>query len=181
MHPRITNIPTQTSDDCRFSFESAGVLALDNEYSGFAVLPAHYIAFAERKHARPRLPIYHFGKYDVKPLHTHPFSAYVGIDWADTKHDICLQVAGNDRREFDCIAHQVPCIDEWAKSLHKRFGGTIAIALELAKGPIVYALQKYDFIVLFPINPSTLAKYREASSPAGPRTIPPTPNLPSIF
>ena len=37
----------------RFSFESAGALALDNEYSGFAVLPAHYIAFAERKRARP--------------------------------------------------------------------------------------------------------------------------------
>jgi len=102
----------------------------------------------------------------VKPLHTHPFSAYVGIDWADTKHDICLQVAGNDRREFDCIPHQVARIDEWAKSLHKRFGGTIAIALELAKGPIVYALQKYDFIVLFPINPSTLAKYREAFKPS---------------
>ena len=29
----------------------AGALALDNEYSGFAVLPARYIAFAERKNA----------------------------------------------------------------------------------------------------------------------------------
>lgn len=29
------------------------MLALDNEYSGFAVVPAHYIAFAERKNARP--------------------------------------------------------------------------------------------------------------------------------
>jgi len=49
MHPRTTNISTQTSDDFRVSFESAGVLAFDNEYSGFAVPPAHYIAFAERK------------------------------------------------------------------------------------------------------------------------------------
>jgi transposase len=32
--------------------------------------------------------------------------------------------------------------------------------------PIVYALQKYDFLVLFPINPSTLAKYREAFTPS---------------
>ena len=53
MHPRTTNMSTQTFDDCGFSFESAGVLAFDNEYSGFAVLPAHYIAFAERKRARP--------------------------------------------------------------------------------------------------------------------------------
>lgn len=110
--------------------------------------------------------MYHFGGYDVKPTGTQPFTAYVGIDWGDTKHDICLQAAGSDRREFDCIPHQVPRIDEWAKALHQRFGGTIAIALELAKGPIVYALQKYDFFVLFPINPSTLARYRVAFKPS---------------
>jgi transposase len=102
----------------------------------------------------------------VAPLSNQRFTAYVGIDWADTKHDICLQAAGNTRREFDCIPHQVARIDEWAKSLQQRFGGPIAIALELAKGPIVAALQKYDFLVLFPINPSTLATYREAFQPS---------------
>ena len=61
MHPRTTNISTQTFDDFGFSFESAGVLAFDNEYSGFAVPPAHYIAFAERKRARPSLIIYSLG------------------------------------------------------------------------------------------------------------------------
>jgi len=50
--------------------------------------------------------------------------------------------------------------------MHQRFGGPIAVALELAKGPIVSALQKHDFFVLFPINPSTLAKYREAFKPS---------------
>jgi len=102
----------------------------------------------------------------VKPLSPHPFTAYVGIDWADTKHDICLQAADSDRREFDCIPHKMPDIDAWAKTLHQRFGGCIAVALELAQGPIVYALQKYDFFVLFPINPLTLAKYREAFTPS---------------
>jgi hypothetical protein len=34
------------------------------------------------------------------------------------------------------------------------------------EGPIVYALQKYDFFALFPINPSTLAKYRETFRPS---------------
>jgi transposase len=90
----------------------------------------------------------------------------------DLARPFSLQVAGDDRREFDRIAHQVACIDEWAKSLHKRFGGTIAIALELVKGPIVYALQKYDFFVLFPINPLTLAKYREAFKPSRPKDDP---------
>jgi hypothetical protein len=53
MHPRTTNKSLQTFDVYRFNFESAGALALDDEYSGFAVLPAHYIAFAERKQACP--------------------------------------------------------------------------------------------------------------------------------
>ena len=38
----------------------------------------------------------------VKPLATRQFTAYVGIDWADTKHDVCLQVS-NELREFDCL------------------------------------------------------------------------------
>ena len=94
------------------------------------------------------------------------FTAYVGIDWADSKHDICVQATDSQQREFDCIPHQVGQIEQWAQSLHKRYGGVIAVALELSKGPIVYALQKYDFFVIFPINPSTLAKYREAFQPS---------------
>jgi transposase len=94
------------------------------------------------------------------------FSVHVGIDWADTKHDFCLQAAGSSQREFGTFSHQAEHIDEWVQRLHSRYGGTIAIGLELAKGPVVYALQKYDFIVLFPINPLTLAKYRQAFKPS---------------
>ena len=108
----------------------------------------------------------------MSPLSDQPFTAYVGIDWADIKHDICLQAAGGTRREFDCIAHQVAHIDEWANRLYRRFGGPIAVALELASGPIVAALQKYDFLVLFPINPLTLARYREAFQPSGAKDDP---------
>ncbi len=36
MHPQTTNIVTQTRDVYGFSFESAGALELDNEYSGLA-------------------------------------------------------------------------------------------------------------------------------------------------
>lgn len=96
----------------------------------------------------------------------HSFTAYVGIDWADAKHDVCFQAAGCDQREFTRFSHQVDSIEAWAHSMYQRFGGRIAVALELAKGPIIYALQKHDFIVLFPVNPSMLAKYREAFKPS---------------
>lgn len=101
-----------------------------------------------------------------------PFTAYIGIDWAHSKHDVCIQPAESEAREFETITHQVETIDQWARSMYTRFGGPIAVAVELAKGPIVYALQKYDYFVLFPINPSTLAKYREAFKPSGAKDDP---------
>jgi hypothetical protein len=55
----------------------------------------------------------------VKPIAPQQFTAYVGIDWADLKHDVCLQPAGSEQREFDCFAHKVDCIDQWAHSLHR--------------------------------------------------------------
>jgi hypothetical protein len=52
------------------------------------------------------------------------------------------------------------------KSVTSALGGPLAVALELARGPIVSVLQKHTFLTLFPINPSMLAKYREAFKPS---------------
>jgi len=103
----------------------------------------------------------------MKSLPEFEFAALVGIDWSDTKHDICLQAANSEEREFTVLLHRPAAIDAWASALRQRFGGQpVAVCLELAKGPLVYALQKYDFLVLFPVHPATLAKYREAFVPS---------------
>lgn len=102
----------------------------------------------------------------MNTMNINPYVAFVGIDWADTKHDVCIQAAGSMKREFAVVPHKIEEIDAWAQSLHKRFPGQIAIAIELSKGPIVYALQKYDYFVIFPIHPLTRAKYREAFQPS---------------
>ena len=96
----------------------------------------------------------------------HRFTALVGIDWGDRKHDFCLQVAGSEHRESGVLVHSPEAIARWATGLYSRFGGPIAVCLEIAKGPLVHALQRHDFIVLFPVNPATLAKYREAFVPS---------------
>ena len=98
---------------------------------------------------------------------TQEFAAFIGLDWADAQHDICLQVAGSDKREWTTLAHQPEVIAAWATDLRQRFQGQpIAIVLELNKGPIVEALRKYDGLVLFPINPMMLARYRQAFTPS---------------
>jgi Transposase len=95
------------------------------------------------------------------------FAAFVGIDWADAKHDICLQAAGTATRECFQLDHTPEAIDVWLTTLRTRFSGQpVAICLELTRGPIVTAWRQYDFLALFPINPLTLARYREAFTPS---------------
>ena len=95
------------------------------------------------------------------------FAAFIGLDWADAQHDVCLQVAGSDKREGKTLAHQPEVIEAWVTDLRQRFEGQpIAMALELNKGPIVEALRQYDGLVLFHINPLMLARYRQAFTPS---------------
>src|ERR687887_73873 len=102
----------------------------------------------------------------IQPSHD-TFAAFIGIDWADAKHDGCLQAAGTAKREYCQLEHTPEAIDAWVTILRTRFNGQpVAICLELNKGPLVFALRKYDFLVLFPINPLTLARYREAFTPS---------------
>jgi transposase len=100
------------------------------------------------------------------------FTTIIGMDWADKKHDVCVQATETRQRKSYQIQHRADKIDEWARSLYRRYGGPIAVALELSKGPIVSALQKYDFLIIFPIDPTTLANYRKAFTPSGAKDDP---------
>ena len=101
------------------------------------------------------------------------YAAFVGIDWADQKHDVCLKAAGRSEHEHSVIAHRPEAIERWACGLRQRFAGRpIAVCLEIARGPLVYALQRYEFLVLFPVNPSTLASYRATFCVSGAKDDP---------
>lgn len=108
----------------------------------------------------------------MKLHHDSSFKAYIGIDWANSKHDICISELNSSEKEFSVLPHNVKSIEEWAQSLHRRFGSPIAVAVELSKGPIIYALQKYDFFVIFPVEPSILARYRKTFTPSGAKDDP---------
>ena len=101
------------------------------------------------------------------------FAAYIGIDWSDQKHDVCLIDAATGRKEFSIISHSPEVIDKWVIGLTARFPSQkLAVCLEQSRGPLIYALMKYDFLVLYPINPSTLSNYRKSFSPSGAKDDP---------
>jgi transposase len=96
------------------------------------------------------------------------FAALVGIDWADQHHDLSLVEVATGAVERRRIVHTPEAIGEWTATLQRRFGGEkIAIAVETSRGPLIHALLEYDFIVLYPVNPRSLQRFREAFAPSG--------------
>ena len=95
------------------------------------------------------------------------FAAFLGIDWANDKHDLCLLDATTHTKEFFRLAHKPDVLDAFLAQLRARYPQqTIAVGVEQARGPLLFALLKYDFLTLYPIHPTTLARYREAFSPS---------------
>ncbi len=101
------------------------------------------------------------------------FGAYIGLDWADRTHVISLRGTDSGKVEHYQLVHKPEALAEWVSDLQRRFPGQrVAVALEQARGAVVHALMGYDFLVLYPVNPKTLAKYREAFSPSGAKDDP---------
>src|SRR2546426_4315324 len=95
------------------------------------------------------------------------YAALVAIDWADQQHAVCLLDPSTGAREQAIVKHTPAALQEWALNLRQRFAGQpIAVCLEPSRGPLISALLQSGFFVLYPINPATLAKYRQAFSTA---------------
>src|SRR5262249_14430201 len=113
MHLRMTSMQAEARDAFEHMLASAGALAFGNDYSEVAASPALSNAFAERQQACPLVPLYPTGRSHMKPQALETFAAFVGLDWADAKHDICLQAAGTARREFLVLEHRPEAIEAW--------------------------------------------------------------------
>jgi transposase len=101
------------------------------------------------------------------------FAAVVGIDWADQKHAWALQVVGDLNVERGELDHKPETVDEWAAQLAQRFAGRpIAVALEQARGSLLFMLTKYAHLVIFPVHPATIASYRKGFRPSGAKSDP---------
>jgi Transposase len=91
------------------------------------------------------------------------FAAFIGLDKSDKKINVSLKPCGKNRIEHSVIGGGAEALHAWVGTLCARFTGQSgAICLEQPAAGLIHALMAYDFIVLFPIKPVTLARYREA-------------------
>ena len=106
-------------------------------------------------------------------LATEQIAAWVGLDWAEDQHEIRLRAAGSREVERCQVRQDPEELHEWVRQLRTRFEGRpVVIALEQKRGGLMAALMCYDFLHLYPINPKTVASYREAFSPSGKKDDP---------
>jgi transposase len=96
------------------------------------------------------------------------FAAFVAIDWAGQKHCWKLLPVDSGRFEPGEMQNTPEAMQVWAAELNRRFQGRrIAVAVEQRRGPVVCRLSQYPHLVLYPVHPTTLARFREAFFPSG--------------
>jgi transposase len=101
------------------------------------------------------------------------WAAFAAIDWADQQHFWRLVPAGSEQAEQGELENTPEAVEVWATALQQRFGGRlIAVCLEQKRGALVYMLAKYAHLVLFPVHPTTAARYRETWAPSGAKSDP---------
>ena len=107
-------------------------------------------------------------------------AAYVGIDWADQKHDVVLRSVGDPAKaEHQIIRSEINALNDWIAQMHERFGakGKVLVCLEQSRGALIFQLMAYELFELYPINPSQLAHYRKTFFSSGAKSDQPDADL----
>jgi transposase len=103
---------------------------------------------------------------DNTPLQTSP-AAWVGLDWGDKEHAFAIQDM-DGKSETGTLAHSAENLHSWLKTLGERYGARpVALAIEASRGAVIHALLEYPWLLIYPINPITSARYRSAFTPSG--------------
>jgi transposase len=109
-----------------------------------------------------------------------PLAALVGIDWASDHHDVALQPGEPASAPVEALrlSHTPEALQQWLAQLETRFAGqAVGVAVETSTGPLVNALLEAPFVVLYPVNPRSLHRFRETFSPNGAKADAPDAQL----
>ena len=102
---------------------------------------------------------------------TAPLDIWIGADWADQAHVLAIRTPTGIRT---CsVEHKPELLDQFFLELHQQHPHSrIGVCIEQTRGALIYALMKYDFLVLYCINPRSLADFRRAFCVSGAKSDP---------
>jgi transposase len=93
--------------------------------------------------------------------------AWIGLDWGHKTHAFVVQ-EGTAPPTEGTLTHSAESLHTWLRDLEKRFGGRpVALAIEASRGAVIHALVQYPWLTIYPVNPITSARYRQAFTPSG--------------
>lgn len=114
------------------------------------------------------------GERDLEEKRKREIQAWIGIDWADEKHDVSLYEVRTGRQERLQVKQTPEALQEWLGQLRSRYGkqADVAVVLEQGRGALLNVLMGCEFLVLYIINPKSLSRYREAFYGSGAKSDP---------
>src|ERR1051325_10147938 len=103
----------------------------------------------------------------------NPPPVWIGLDWADQKHRLAVLPPGASEPTSHWVEQKPAALDTFFFTLRKeRPEARIHVCIEQSRGPVIYALLKYDFVVIYPINPRMLSDFRGAFAVSGAKSDP---------
>jgi hypothetical protein len=91
------------------------------------------------------------------------YRLFLGLDRSDCKSDITSRSADGVESLTESIPAKPRKWLAWIQQLRQQYPkGRFALCVEMPAANIVAFFSQFDFIDIFPINPSTLSSFREA-------------------
>jgi transposase len=94
---------------------------------------------------------------------SHPYDLVIGLDRSDKKADLHLITTATGQRRSQTIDPAPEALWEWLRALRQQHPqARVGLCLEQPAVHLIAFLEAYEWVTLYPINPITLQKYREA-------------------
>ena len=94
---------------------------------------------------------------------THPYDLVIGLDRSDRKADLHLIDTRTGNVQKQTVATSPEALHDWLVQLRRDHSqARVAICLEQPAANLIVFLETYSWITLYPINPISLQKFREA-------------------
>lgn len=100
-------------------------------------------------------------------------TVWIGLDWADQKHYVAVLPPGAASPAGQTVEQKPELLDQFLVKLRGEHPkARLAVCIEQSRGPVIYALMKYDFVVIYPVNPRSLADFRRTFTVSGAKSDP---------